>query len=1133
MSHSSGGALGGYHGRSSTATPAETTLPSSAEQSATLLSTLTKDGTPPCSVSKDHTLPSHTKSNTIPSSGEKTGRFPMSKTDNTHQMSCQNVPGQSNACDTLSSTNFLTGSENHLYVKHKIADSSKHNQNSGTKPDRVEGSGCSLKVEVGVDSGKKDYKPESGTATTDRGVEKLAPSELELLAKMEEANRQIGLSPASVITSSPTELELLAKLDQANRLLEADSRSCLKGQGLSRASSTTGAGGHSRTGSGTSQVSLTSQPEDINSQSQSNLWEIWGKLVNDWASAKKKPAFIKQLVRKGIPHPFRGLAWQLLLDVNTSPMKEQYVEYLKQRSPSEKMIRRDIARTFPEHDFFKEKNGLGQESLFHVMKAYSLHDREVGYCQGSGFIVGLLLMQMPEEEAFAVLVKLMQEYRLRELFKPSMAELGICMYKLECLIQELLPDLYTHFQTQCFHTSMYASPWFLTLFATSAPLSVACRIMDLFISEGMDAIFRLGIAILQSSQHELLSMDMECMLQYFQRETSGKFERDEDTLFNMAYQVRLSPKKLKRLEKEYTALKSKESEDQIELRRLRTENRLLRQRIDNLEKESATLADRLIQYQLTRAQEAEETYALKNELSLTKQKYANTQKQLKEAESLLGDIKERTDSIHSASSLDDGEAQVVIQSLQEELITVRLREAENMTVLKNLRNKIQELEQMNQRLQQAPSNDVQCLQEELIAVKLREAEANLSLKEMRQKIGDLDTSWQRHLSSLDSGSADSKNSKSELKSELKRAQEELMTTKIREASALSHHKDAKQKIMELETSNQICTNQIRRMDEENKGLKSQLAAHQKQVEEADKQVKNLLRKMDDLESQHREELMMARIRDAESDQTIGELKQRIAQMEIQREEVLAADQLESKGGKQELENTIFDLQEEVMQLKMSASPKTPNTSASSHNSSVSSKLASNIYEFNDNDDEDDEDLEDPESLNRTLSEIIEGKRSTNSLIAILNRENSDCDSVSIQSSGSDNSSPGSKLVKQYSFKSEKSSLSVNNATNNATNITSGGCDNENSRDSTQTGVVSAINQSTGSHGLSQTGPECVGSESRESIAIAVNQSNNDSSLQSNRDYTSLIDANDNVHKNGAKIDTIDGTGQMSKKTAVS
>ncbi len=39
------------------------------------------------------------------------------------------------------------------------------------------------------------------------------------------------------------------------------------------------------------------------------------------------------------------------------------------------------------------------------------------------------LPQMPEEEAFCVLVRLMQAYRMREMFKPSMAELGLCMYQ--------------------------------------------------------------------------------------------------------------------------------------------------------------------------------------------------------------------------------------------------------------------------------------------------------------------------------------------------------------------------------------------------------------------------------------------------------------------------------------------------------------------------------------------------------------------------------------------------------------------------------------------------------------------------------------------------------------------------------
>lgn len=42
---------------------------------------------------------------------------------------------------------------------------------------------------------------------------------------------------------------------------------------------------------------------------------------------------------------------------------------------------------------------------------------------------------MPEEEAFAVLVRIMNSFNLRELFKPSMAELGLCMFQLEAMIQ--------------------------------------------------------------------------------------------------------------------------------------------------------------------------------------------------------------------------------------------------------------------------------------------------------------------------------------------------------------------------------------------------------------------------------------------------------------------------------------------------------------------------------------------------------------------------------------------------------------------------------------------------------------------------------------------------------------------------
>merc|ERR1712223_409456 len=88
---------------------------------------------------------------------------------------------------------------------------------------------------------------------------------------------------------------------------------------------------------------------------------------------------------------------------------------------------------------------------------------------------------------------------------------------------------------------------------------------------------------------------------------------------------------MKKLEREYTTMKTKEKEDEIELRRLRTENRLLRQRVDLLEQESSNLADRLIQGQVTRAEVEEHTFAIKRELAAIRQHDIETSHELENA----------------------------------------------------------------------------------------------------------------------------------------------------------------------------------------------------------------------------------------------------------------------------------------------------------------------------------------------------------------------------------------------------------------------------------------------------------------------------------------------------------------------
>ncbi|KAH9280080.1 Ecotropic viral integration site 5 -like protein [Echinococcus granulosus] len=342
-----------------------------------------------------------------------------------------------------------------------------------------------------------------------------------------------------------------------------------------------------------------------------SLCHQWSTVINNWEQYSKKKGFIADLIRMGIPDQFRPMIWQLCTGAYGSPLKQNYHKYLRDVSPFERAIARDISRTYPKHDFFKDKGSTGQQSLFNVMKAYSLHDREVGYCQGSGFIVGLLLMQMGEEEAFAVLVQLMNEYRLRELYKPCMTELGVCMHQLDGLIAEFLPELHAHFATQTFAPSHYASAWFLTLFATAFPISMTTRVMDLFIAEGMDFILRLSLAILKQFAPRLLTMDMETMIFSLQQTESTEWEDHGRILFETALTLKLNPRRLKKLRNEYILARSQEQAEQIEVRRLRTENGLLLQRLARLEEDNTYLAKQLVGCNVERAELSEEVSRLR------------------------------------------------------------------------------------------------------------------------------------------------------------------------------------------------------------------------------------------------------------------------------------------------------------------------------------------------------------------------------------------------------------------------------------------------------------------------------------------------------------------------------------------
>lgn len=558
------------------------------------------------------------------------------------------------------------------------------------------------------------------------------------------------------------------------------------------------------------------------------------------------------------------------------------------------------------------------------------------------------------------------------MYKPTMAELGLCIYQLECLVQELLPELHRHFQMQNYHCSMYASGWFLTLFTSCLPLPVALRVLDLFLCEGIEAIFRVSIAILMLSKEQLLKLDMEGLLRYFQKQVPLDCELDPDYLISLACGVRYDPKRLRKLSKEYGVLKTKEQEEMVELRRLRTENRLLRQRIELLEQESAELADKLIQGQVSRAQEAEDNYVIKRELSALTQREDELRAQLDVAE-------EEVKRLRAERKREFGEeAQLVIDSLQEELVAVKLREAEAAEELRLLRERCAQLEDSNMRLQeQPPDQAVAQLQEELIAVKLREAEANLAMKELRLKISELNNMWQEHLNTAHPASGSGANglptdggsglnslgdcsqpnslemnngpvstssasnlalsvSASPLKmlgysfkknvderqaaSEQIRLRQELMSAKLREAEASAELKELRQRVMELETQNQVSLNQIRRQADEMHRYEETADSFAEQQRQMQARLAEEQRRYIDLDSRCKEQAMMNRIKDLEQTQLIAELRQKVAAFEVRREERVTVEKLRQAGQEPadsaELQDRMAELQSEMFRLEV-------------------------------------------------------------------------------------------------------------------------------------------------------------------------------------------------------------------------
>ncbi|XP_048388340.1 TBC1 domain family member 4 isoform X2 [Stegostoma tigrinum] len=339
---------------------------------------------------------------------------------------------------------------------------------------------------------------------------------------------------------------------------------------------------------------------------QKEVSTVWEKMLTTPGRAKVKVDMEKvhAALSQGVPKARRGEIWQFLAEQyrlrHRLPEKQQpadisYKELLKQLTTQQHAILVDLGRTFPTHAYFSAQLGAGQLSLFNLLKAYSLLDKEVGYCQGISFVAGVLLLHTTEEQAFEMLKFLMYDLGFRKQYRPDMMSLQIQMYQLSRLLHDYHRELYNHLEDNEVSPSLYAAPWFLTFFASQFPLGFVARVFDIMFLQGTDVIFKVALSLLSSHEALILQCDsFETIVDFIKSTIPNLSHTQMEKTIVQVFEMDIS-KQLHAYEVEYHVLQDEMVENSLpnddgdRLEKLERANcQLKRQNMELLEKLQAT-----------------------------------------------------------------------------------------------------------------------------------------------------------------------------------------------------------------------------------------------------------------------------------------------------------------------------------------------------------------------------------------------------------------------------------------------------------------------------------------------------------------------------------------------------------------
>ncbi|CAI4224234.1 unnamed protein product [Auanema sp. JU1783] len=261
-------------------------------------------------------------------------------------------------------------------------------------------------------------------------------------------------------------------------------------------------------------------------------WRVMVEMLQKGIIHKK----LAERTWKGVPAEYRTIVWPALLGIYQMKKenKDAYANLLLRArlvSKDIKQIDLDINRTYRDHEAFRRRYSVKQQSLLNVLAAYSMYNTEVGYCQGMSQLAALFLMYLDEEDTFWCLHSLMvgEKHLMHGFFVPGFPKLTRFEAHFKKVLKKYKPRVYKHLEKQDI-PYIYLTKWWFGCFLDRVPFALALRLWDVYLLEGESILIAMALNIMKMHERAIRSLQIDTFMEFIQIRIAENFMFSDDAV---------------------------------------------------------------------------------------------------------------------------------------------------------------------------------------------------------------------------------------------------------------------------------------------------------------------------------------------------------------------------------------------------------------------------------------------------------------------------------------------------------------------------------------------------------------------------------------------------------------------------